>query len=307
MKKAILSINVKAPIKGLGTGKHVIKALSENSELIVTTPELYDFRNRVIGAFKIENGQYKFIGNVEPKADIWWMQTDGYWINHSKKGFDRPLDFHEEQMQYFESLLEKGDVGEIVNHPTTERKTLKSYLSELQQEFPQIIHTYNITNIDELYELQKEKGIVVIKPIWGGARKGVEKISSKEQIKKWSNINLADYVVQDYSPGDEKRMWVLGGKFVEGRLMKGRQTPWSAEEPTYEIRYHNGSEAQDDINLTNKIAEKIGLNYGSVDFLGDKVNELNGAGTSFIGLDINNINTVHATKHLYKFIIDKLV
>lgn len=301
--KTILSINLGIP--SLTTGMSLANTVNENSDMIVTSPEFYDLKDNKIQAFRYDECGLHYVGNITPEADIWILWTDGYRVNHQNFGFAKKLDHYFAMLNFFEKNLREGNIGSIYNSPQAERRTLKNFLTEEELK-KEVIPTYLIRTFEELQDLFTKRKIIVIKPILGGARRGIKKIEKEQDLKPFKKLDITEYIAQDYYPGAEKRMWIIDGKFVEGRIMHGRQTPWSEESHDYDVNYYNGQtdsdQAKKDIATTNKVAEIVGINFGAIDFIGDKVNEVNGAGTSFIGLDRLNKIKVDARPHLCNYI-----
>lgn len=79
-------------------------------------------------------------------------------------------------------------------------------------------------------------------------------------------------------------MWFAGGRFVAGRKRHGGNTPWSDRTDDYDVyRYDsaglNGFTA--DLEAAERLCALCGLSVGSIDFIGETINEINGGGTVF--------------------------
>ena len=292
MKKVLVSINQRIAINPQTTFGGLVKVCEDSDaevEYIGSIGNNYDFDGGRIRTSRFVEGAFVDGGFSSPNADLWIFYADGYQNDTAAMGFSRPLDYHERMMSFLETQVSSGNVGEVINSPETERRTLKSYFARLNPAEFGIIPTYLLAGVEELREALREKGKLVVKPDWGGGMNGVSLLSEGDDIREYESADFSGLVFQDYSPGEEKRMWVVDGKFADGRLIRMRNSPWENHAQDSVVLPYNLSSAteglggieladfQRDVAATEKIAKEAGLMIGSVDFLGSRINELNGA------------------------------
>ena len=95
---------------------------------------------------------------------------------------------------------------------------------------------------------------------------------------------MSDYCFQPYLSGDEKRLWFAGGRFVAGRKTRGRRTPWSGSAADFDVYPYDNAGIEGfaaDLEAAERLCALCGLDVGAIDFIGDKINEINGGGTIF--------------------------
>ncbi len=278
--------------KWFPTVRSLVSALDKTTDLMVATVGDYDFSSKKVRIYRrIKYGKFEEIGMVTPKADLWIVYSDGYWLDAKALGFKIRSDFFNSQIELHQYHLANHNVDLIVNSPQTEQKTLKSWFSSLDAKKTRIIPTVNLQNIDEVRQLRKLKDVIVAKLSWGGAMIGTKKLASDEDVDAFENelkedapyTALNDYCFQDYAPASsEKRFWIAGGKVVGARLLFGRRVPWETEGKEKGYLYDEQTEgyARDRAAVENllKLSE---LTVGSVDFIGPMINEINGCGTVF--------------------------
>jgi glutathione synthase/RimK-type ligase-like ATP-grasp enzyme len=125
----------------------------------------------------------------------------------------------------------------------------------------------------------------VAKPSWGGGMIGVQKIDRHEQLTQFAGCS--DYVFQEFLDGPEKRLWFLGDEVVAARIIHNRPKPWQKKTNSRMEEFTENLEHKFPIEIAaaKKIWQEAGLEVGCVDFIGDKINELNGCGTLFTQYD----------------------
>lgn len=270
--------------------RKLITVLDRHFELRVIPISGYDFQRRKVRAFKrVKNGAFEYDGLIEPRADLWIVYSDGYYLNHRRFGFRWRRDYFKAQLDFHQDSLGTGKVRLMVNSPEAEAKTLKSWLATLSFSQSRVVPTYMFTGIDEVHDFQKKRQRVVVKPIWGGGRMHVGLLNSEASVRKFqsslkrfSDRDLTDYCFQAFREGSEKRFWFAGGRFVAGQQYHPRpvaQGPWS---DTFDFsNYHRSSQRgfSTDLLAANSLCAVAGISIGSVDFIGDEINEINGAGT----------------------------
>lgn len=321
MKKVLATINPDIKNPSNLTYKGLVENCSKygDARFIPSNGINFDFKNNKVRMMEYKKGNLIDIGYHTPEADLWIVYSDGFKTNTKALGYARPTDYHEKLMSFLEKQVLDGNIGQVINSPNTERKTLKKYFAGLDSNKFNIIPTYLFKDFEELYVKFKEKKKLVVKPDWGGGSAGVDLLKNEADIMKYRKSDLTDIVFQEYYPGDEKRMWITDGKFVEGRIAGNRNPPWMKLEGNSMVNYFNlesakqketwFTEEQFNTNLlaVEKIIEKTGLQMGSVDFLGDKINELNGGGTGFFFRDRDMTKMIDARKHLNNYIKSLLI
>ena len=272
------------------TPRALATALDPHVDLVVIPAGAYDFgKRRVRGYRRTRGGRFEPIGDIAPAADLWIVYSDGYYLDHRALGFTRRRDFFDAQLAFHQQSLDSGAVGRIVNPPAVEARTLKSWLATLQPDDYGVIPTHVFASIDEVHDLVQRERAIVAKPDWGGAAHGVARLSCEKDIADFTGRlaeageTLADYCFQPYRTGDEKRFWFAGGRFVAARTMHGRSTPWSATADDYDVRRYDTAVAgfAADLAAAQRLCERAALEIGSIDFIGERINEINGGGTIF--------------------------
>ncbi len=292
-KKVLITVNPTI-VKGreFSTTRKLITVLDRHFELRVIPISGYDFKRRKVRAFKrLKGGAFEYAGLIEPEADLWIVYSDGYYLNHRRLGFRWRRDYLKAQFDFHQETLTTGKTRLMINSPEAEARTLKSWLATLNFSKSRVIPTYMFSSIDEVYDFQKKKTRVVVKPIWGGDKLHVRLLDSEASVTKFhgslerfSDRDLRDYCFQVFRVGNEKRFWFAGGRFVAGQQYHPRpfsHGPWS---DTFDFtNYHRSSQRgfSADLAAAKNLCELSGISMGSVDFVGDEINEINGAGTIF--------------------------
>jgi len=247
---------------------------------------------------------------------VWIVYTDGYWINHADFGFKHRRDYLKAQIDMHESAQQSGKVDELINSAEAERHCLKSWFAELDANDWGVISTFAFRKWDEVHDYLKQEQAIVAKPNWGGAGDGIHKIENERELKNFrdlvgrNNESLAlDYCFQPLVTGPEKRLWYVDGRCVGGRKVIGRKTPWSDYANEYSItEYFNAKckEFRADREIADRLCKKSGLSIGSIDFIGKHINEINGAGTTFVQYDLMS-KVSDARRPLIDYLISKVV
>jgi len=273
------------------TQRSLATALDKVAELFVLPAGGYDFGNDLVHAYRrVRGGRFEDCGMIAPEAELWIVYSDGYYVDHRALGFRRQRDFFDAQIAFHQRQRARGNVARVINDPTVEARTLKSWLSTVDADRHRVIPTQLCASMDALRDFRDEYGEVVAKPIWGSAGTGVWRLASEadvlafgNQLEGSGNEQLSDYCFQPYVRGAEKRMWFAGGRFVAGRTIRGRPTPWSDRSADYDVRaYDERSEGFfADLEAAEHLCQLSGLDVGAIDFIGDRINEINGCGTVF--------------------------
>ncbi len=309
MKKTLLTLSNKGMnnINTYPTFNSIINILNNNSELTITNPKHYGFEtNELKKTFKYKNS--KIISHQEdivPSADLWIVYSDGYPTNEKSLGYLCKTNFINDQISFLKNFENKI---KIINPPVNEEKTQKIYLANLNYEKLAVIPTYFTNSKKELEELLSEKKELVAKPNIGGARLGIEKINSNSNLKKFFE-SPEPYVFQELYKGPETRIWFLDEKAIGARMAIGRRTPWSNEQENYHVlNNHQIPKLEQKIKDAKKILKEFKINKGiySVDFMADKVNEINGGGLGFTFNDKQNNQIVDYRPELEKYLLEKI-
>jgi hypothetical protein len=273
------------------TQRSLVTALDKCADLLVVPAGGYDFTSRRVRAYRrIRGGRFAEIGMVTPVADLWIVYSDGYYLDHRALGFTKRRDFFRAQMEFHQAAVGTGRVARVVNEPHVEAKTLKSWLASLDSKEYRVIPTHLFSSIDEVHDFRKASHQIVAKLDWGGAGNGARRLRNEDDVARFEEElsasperDLHDYCFQPYLPGEEKRLWFVGGRFVAGRRSQGRATPWSSSGPDYRVSvYGADTEGFDaDLAAAERLCDFAELDVGSIDFIGDSINEINGCGTIF--------------------------
>lgn len=314
MKRVLLTVN-----PGLIEGKRfqtvrsMVTGLHDKCDLFLLPISEYDFKNNRVNAFRrVAHGKFERHGWIKPEADVWIVYTDGYWIDHEELGFKHRRDFLNAQINMHEDAEQRGKIKQLINTAEAERHCLKSWFSELDAQKWGVIPTFKFSNWSEVHDFLKREKKIVAKPNWGGGGEGVRKLESEEDLnnfreqvsEKEQSLQL-DYCFQPLVSGPEKRLWYVNGECVGGRKVFGRHTPWSEhrnDRRTITYFAPKSKEFTQDLEKANKLCKKSGLTIGSIDFIGNDINEINGAGTTFMQYDGMTVIT-DARKPLIDFLI----
>ncbi|HNB21474.1 MAG TPA: hypothetical protein PKZ32_03610 [Candidatus Melainabacteria bacterium] len=292
-KRVLLTVN-----PGLIEGKRfqtvrsMVTGLHEKCDLFLLPISQYDFDKKRVAAYRrVSNGKFERYGWIKPEADIWIVYTDGYWIDHNKLGFKHRRDYLQAQLDMHESAQQKGKVQRLINSARAERHCLKSWFSELDANKWGVIPTFKFSRWNDAHDLLQREKTIIAKPNWGGGGAGVYKLANEKEITSFRNLveekgeSLAlDYCFQPLVSGHEKRLWFVNGECVGGRKVFGRHTPWADNTTDKRVVTYfdlKSKEFRKDLELANKLCKKSELTIGSIDFIGEYINEINGAGTTF--------------------------
>jgi len=276
--------------KRLMTVRAMVTELNKLCDLVIVPISELDFKTgKMTGYRRVRGGKFERCGSVKPKADLWIVYTDGYYLDSRKLGFKRRIDYLRRQLEFYEQVIDSKAVSHMVNSPESERATLKDWFLRQDCKKLRMISTYRATTFGQASNLLKQHKLMVAKPIWGGDGMSVRKLESQEAVKELvesiaaEGETLDDYVFQPYREGAEKRLWFAGSDCVGGRTCTGRKKPWALRRGNLRAeKYDSGAEFERDLSVAQGIWNLSGLSVGCVDFIGDEVNEINGCGTTFI-------------------------
>lgn len=298
-KRVLITVNPDLVAgKRVSTIRSVVSALDPICDLLIVPISEYNFRDSTVTAYKrMKGGTFTPIGEIKPEGDLWIVYSDGYWLDHTEYGFSSRMDFIRAQFKFHQDALDSLVVAKVINTPQAEKNCLKSWLAEIDAAKFGAIPTFKVRTFGEVTELLQNRGTLVAKPDWGGAGGGIFKISNKDDVSKLEGVLhqesishdlLSDYSFQLYATGEEKRLWFVGGECVSGRKTYGRHTPWSPDTKEFKVIYYGDRSVEGfshDEELARTLCHKAGLMVGSIDFIGNQINEINGAGTTFTQYD----------------------
>lgn len=273
-----------------------LTVMDQHFDLLILPINGYDFKHGKVRAFRrVKGGAFKNAGVIKPEGDLWFVYSDGYYLNHRRFGFHLRRDYFKAQLEFHQKHLDAGSVSLLVNHPESEARTLKSWFATLNFKKTRVIPTYVFKSVDEVYDFQKKESSIVAKSIWGGGGTEVEWLKDEQAVRKFQNKlkkrsdrDLSDYCFQIFCQGDEKRLWFAGGEFVAGRKYRGRETPWEDWNEKCRISAYNKSAHQgfaEDLAAAQQMCKLSGISVGAIDFIGSRINEINGCGTVMTTMD----------------------
>lgn len=285
------------------TARSMVTALAARSELVVVPLDRIDFRRgRVTGFRRERGGRFAALGTLVPRGELWINYSDGFYLDHAALGFATPGSFLQAQHDFYQSLQASGRVRRIINTVAAEQATLKLWLTRFNRGSLRVIPTHllarrsKIAMQRQLARLHARYGALVVKPNWGGAGQNVVRLDSVPSIRTFIDaidLRLAHPLdalcVQPLVDGPEKRLWFVGNQCVEARIIERRPKPWDpvGSRSTRIARYFPtgrngfGRSFARDLATAQVVWRRAGLEIGSVDFIGDQINELNGCGTTF--------------------------
>lgn len=299
------------------TVRAMVTTLDRLAELVVVPLDRIDFRRgRVEGWRRTRGGRFERIGMLTPRGALWINYSDGFYLDPVALGFPGPGAFLAAQHALYEDALASGRIDRVVNTPAAERATLKLWLAGAGRHLSGVIPSCRLqvgtasamrTRLDRL---RARLGPVVVKPDWGGAGQGVVLVDSAEAARAFAEKHASDparvhplehWCVQPRVAGDEKRFWFTGDSCVDARILVRRPPPWDPHAPASarieRYWFDVGSDANRDgrarrrddgvaqflrdRTVATAVWRASGLEVGCVDLIGDRVNEINGAGTTF--------------------------
>ena len=286
MKRIYMSVEEgfeKSPPNLYRTSKSIINKLNNIYDLFLVHPGDYDIETLTIKqAFKIKPSSKleKVLDSHEPRGDLFIIYGD----ETSKNiGFE----FAEQQYDFLEKIESSGNFSKFLNKPGTEKNTLKNCLVDLSKDISfGIASTFKIEHLSEIKEYVKNYGSIIAKPIFGCRGSGVFKIESSNNLEYiFENKSIDDYVFQEPLAGPEKRVVLLNGELLCSRIHYDRETPWSSSDSQKTYVYQPNDF---ELEVSKLISKTISADIIGVDFIGDKINEINGTGTALITYDHND-------------------
>jgi hypothetical protein len=302
--------------KRFQTVRSLVSALDQHTDLLILPIDGYHFKNgHCISYKRVKGGKFKRHKIIVPEADLWIVYTDGYYLDTGALGYRRRIDYLKDQLKFHNDHLRAGQVKRLINSTESEKRTLKNWLAGLDCKTLGIIPTFKAKNRNEILEGLAEHKIIVAKPDWGGDGIGVKMLTSDQEVddflallRRKTDEPLEDWSFQIYQDGEEKRLWFLGSKCVGGRTLFDRKPPWSNDKKPRAIAkaYDNGKHFERDKDLAQRVWKQSGLEIGSVDFMGDAINEINGCGTLFTCYNRPWIKVADARQALIDYVLNIL-
>ncbi len=301
------------------TVRAMVTELDRIADLVVVPLDRIDFRRgRVEGWRRLHGGRFENIGRLVPRGELWINYSDGFYLDPIALGFEGAGAFLAAQHALYEDALASGRIARVVNTVAAERATLKLWLAGPGRSLPGVIPSHRLpagrasAMRTRLERLRARHGALVVKPDWGGAGQGVALVDSTAASRAFAERHAADparvhplehWCVQPRVRGDEKRFWFTGDTCVDARILVRRPPPWDPRAPASARieRYwfadtamgnglakgradgpaHAAAQFRRDLAVASAVWRRTGLEVGCVDLIGDQVNEINGAGTTF--------------------------
>jgi hypothetical protein len=290
-KKVLLTLN---PLitegRRFSTMRRLIRMLDSCCDLLLIPISGYDFKRGQVATYRrVQDGSFAKAGMITPRADLWIVYSDGFYLDQRTFGFRLRRDYFKAQLSFHQRQLKNGNVRLLINSPAAEARTLKSWLATLDFQKLRILPTYLFSGFAEVYDFTRAHETIVAKLNWGGANVGVEKLRGEaavrefqRRLKRYTDRDLSDYCFQPYCRGDEKRFWFAGGKHLAARIIHGRETPWSDDAEDFRVGTYDADSSRAfarDLAAAQRLYDLSGISVGSVDFIGGRINEVNGGGT----------------------------
>jgi len=280
-------------VRSMVTGLHTV------CNLYVTPISEYDFKQKKLNAYRrVAAGKFERHGWIKPEADLWIVYTDGYWLDAERMGFKTKREFLDAQFD----LHESGRVGKLINSVQAEKHCLKSWFARIDHKKYGVIPTHSFSQWSDVHDFLKREKTIVAKPDWGGAASGVVKLAGdadldefKQMMQETHQSLSSDYCFQPFVEGAEKRFWYVNGKCVGGRKIIGRPTPWSQADKEYRVVQfyeQKSKEYLQNIEAADRLCKTAEITIGSIDFIGDYINEINGAGTTFTQYEYSGMKLI---------------
>lgn len=278
-----------------------LRGLNEKFDLHIIHPREYDFKNMTVpNSYGVEITD-NTITFYERKGEH-IPQGDAFFVFSSGGGHNLGLEFARNHISFLKYLRDNNNFQYFFNSPETQEMMLKDKLVELSSEFDGVAKTKEFSR-ENLEDMLSTYGSVIAKPIAGAKGSGVVKLKSSDDLEKLisslqpNNLESTDdlekltslqpnnlesylssnYVLQEPLSGPEKRLIVLDGKYLGARVHINRSTPWEENNPDHRTEIYTPTEKE--IKLAEQVAKRVGATIAGVDFIGDKINELNGGGT----------------------------
>ncbi|MBT7903167.1 hypothetical protein HN587_04860 [Candidatus Woesearchaeota archaeon] len=265
------------------TSRRILSKLSDITDLFLVVPGDYNLEKGTIKkAFRFLSPTQlqQILGEHQPEGDMFIIYGD-----ETSKNIG--LEFAKRQYQFLQNLKSEGAFKQFLNEPETEEATLKDRLVELSKDPSlNIAETIRYTSRDQTKRLiQKYGGQIILKPIFGCRGSGVTIVTSLDDL--FAQVNSEDelkrdYILQEPLDGSEVRVVLLDDQLLCSRVHHNRKTPWDT---TRSQTTYDHSPTTDELEITSRISTQVGAYLIGVDFIGPKVNEINGTGTGLVIYD----------------------
>jgi hypothetical protein len=282
MKKVIISLNEESrkfsrgePCKGsYESSIALLKNLERDDiKIFVAHPnELYKSGNsvRANALYKLDNENkiIKCQGNNELNGNLFFTYGLGEDIENENFGIKYISEILPSMENQFELLL---------NTPKSTWFEIKSNQKKLS--FPWIPE-FKIKSTKDLEELVSEGEEIIAKPSFGYMGIGVFYINNKNSVEKFPQHLIPTYIFEKFVKSDEERRYAyLNGDLILMRSMVKKGNPGNEISSSVKI-LNNGIEIEK--KISSELINKTEMFFGSVDFRGPYVLELNGSGTGLM-------------------------
>jgi len=237
--------------------------------------------------------------------------NDLYKINdeiYSKNiyGFDNNVGFYKKDVR----CLLSGDVffvyGLGEDNDLDISKNFMNYLYQIEKQFNLVLNSaestsyefkpkqktldlpwipkFQVNSKNDLVSLVKYNEKIIAKPTIGFAGKGVHYIGNIDDIDFIPSHQINYYVYEKFLPAREERRYL----FLDNQLIIRRKigkTGYPGKEEVISVDLFEGIDRE--IKLSKKIISNLEMFYGSVDFRGEYLLEINGSGTGVAPPTIN--------------------
>lgn len=262
------------------SSKKIVHLLNEQYELILVNPGDFDPVEATVHQF------FKYLGpgKLEAVSEKHVPEGDLFIIYGDETSKNPGLIFGRNFYSCLRNLRSQRRFPRFLNDPDTEESTLKDYLVKLRSEGEfSIADTFDQVDVEKAQELLDRYGQLVFKPIYGCGSAGVKKISSLDELGELGEDSKikSDYVAQELLGGSEMNVVILDGDFLCSREDTNYH-PWS-DKKTMKTRV--GSPTSFQLDIAKRIARRLKADLLRVDFIGNKVYEINGTGSGLIAVN----------------------
>ena len=305
MKTVFMSVEegfLESPPNVYMTSKRLTHSLSGLVDLRLVHPSDYCINDMSIRmVYRREGERLIPLGeHITPSGDLFIIYGD-----ETSKA--RGVDFGRKQYALLKRLQDLRRFNHFLNPPHAEENTMKDMLVNLYAEgFTHIPFTAHFSGLWDLTESLKEYSQLVAKPIFGCRGTGIRIIKTEqeaEDLAKRIDDLFKEYVFQEVLDGPEKRIVILNRQLLCSRIHFERETPWRKSSSQRTEIY---KPTQEEIEISIKLSERLGLTLAGIDFIGSKINEINGTGTGLALNDHNGNLLYDHTPNLVSFIMDLL-
>ena len=280
------------------TSKNLVNKLNEQYDLTLVVPSEYNIDDMTInsGYKLIDDSVEKVLGEHNPEGDMFIIYGD-------ETSKNKGLAFGRNQYKFLRGLETSKKFGYFFNKPDVEEATLKDKLVDLGKKYSGVVaNTFFYESDDQLREEFSKYGSIVLKPVFGCASAGVRKFDSFNEFKSVELKHpINEYIFQEPLEGSETRVILLDGNYIGSRT-DFDYMPWSNKNPKTFLGDPNDMQ----LESARILQKELGADLIGVDFMGDKIYELNGTGTGLISYDHNNNLIFDYTENFIKFINSKL-